>query len=1377
MHTHGLPKWCVVVFVLAIMTLLSPPADADDLRQEIDLDGDVWEYAMVDKLDSPPENGWRDCTVPRVIRGVRYKRAWFRRDFRVPAGMRGRRIVLHFGGVKFNSVVRVNGQRVGGHFGGYQPFDVDITDVAKVGGTNRLELGCHDWTGVFIDRETDFSVLEGGRARARDVPEDKILAPIGGRHYDFGPWDDISLRAHPAVCVKDLFIKPSVQNDRLQIEYELENTTDARVTVTLQPRVLDDGEIALEIPGKEIEIPASETARLATEATWADARLWCPDDPYLYFLETTLRSDGEVVDRLRTRFGFREFGVEGKNFYLNGKRINLLASSWWPPHQPQTEEYVRERIRGIKAANCVAFRTHTQPWREIWYEVADEEGLLMVHEGAIWNDDRAYRINDPEFWDNYAAHLKAMVDRDKNKPSVVMYSLENEMHGGRMNDQAPARKDLARMGRLMHKWDPTRPIYYESDGDPMGVADAIGVHYPHEYPDYTKWPNTAYWMDEPQREPAARMFTEGKETWKWNRQKPVYLGEFLWVPERNPAAHTVFFGDQAYTNPGKYRTLGKAMSWKMAIQAYRYYEVGGICPWTMGEGGPLNEQENELYAAQKYAMQPVAAYIREYDHNLYSGQRVERTADVYNDVLEDSELTVHWALLDEGQEVDAGSRKPNMSPGERRKLNLSLHMPKVTSRLDITLRLRITREGKQVFTDEKTYTVFPPLELQGPANCRLALYDPAGELAEGLRRHGVEFEVVEDIGALPENADVLIVGPEALPGEETGMPIIGEERRSGLVDFVRRGGRVLALYQKQASQDWLPASLTDHASTMTFPQMPRHPVLSGLRAEDLKWWRPDNLVSAAEPVRPSARGFKAILTSGSAAGLEHAPLLEVPLGRGTFVMAQMRIVERLGVEPAAGILLQNALEYLADFRPSVKKTALYCPDETTRKYLKGRGLNFSDITDAPEDADLQETGLLVACGPLEGLRNAAGDIRGLLDRGGALLLHGVTKSNLEKVQPIIGRKLSGCPYRGHVRKVPGAHELSDYISNEDLYWTQHKVLARRWQRQPLAPNAAECIVSYRAEAGQKITTVPHTDMELAHIGKHRSGYASMPSSASTATFEVKVPRDGLYVVQVTAGGSPAEGEWPRARVKVDGKRFGAFTCTGGEMNDYPMTGRLTKGTHEVVIRFANDLNTATEDRNLYVKEAAISAVPEDGGLTFLTSPPALAVLEAGNGRVVIDNIDWENADKNGTRAARYVCSLLTGLGADIGPRKAGVRVEVEDFEARPNMAHFRRTSRAAYMGSSGWVKGKVRCARAGRYTFRIVARGTPVDGIHPRIKVNVDGRNVGTVQLDSSGWKEYPVGVRLEEGMSEIELTFTNDEYRPEEGEDRNLWIDRIEVF
>ena len=279
---------------------------------------------------------------------------------------------------------------------------------------------------------------------------------------------------------------------------------------------------------------------------------------------------------------------------------------------------------------CVAFRTHTQPWPALHYEVADEVGLLMIVEGAVWNDDDTYRIYDPLFWDNYETHLQAMVAQHKNRPSVVMWSLENEFLGGRLNDTSPAKADLVRMGRVVKECDPTRPIFFESDGDPDGVADCIGIHYPHEYPDFTCWPNEAYWLRQPAKIP--HMFLNGADSFVWQHDKPLYVGEFLWIPSRDPSWHTVFFGDEAYRDYQRYRNLAKAESWKMQILGYRDMEVGGISPWTVIEGGPLDDN-NPLLQAHQYAYQPLAAYPLEYDSRFYSGEtrdaptgRVQRRA-------------------------------------------------------------------------------------------------------------------------------------------------------------------------------------------------------------------------------------------------------------------------------------------------------------------------------------------------------------------------------------------------------------------------------------------------------------------------------------------------------------------------------------------------------------------------------------------------------------------------------------------------------------------------------------------------------------------------------------------------------------------------------
>jgi len=104
-------------WTMALLVLVTGTAFGQG-RQELSLSGE-WEYVKVADLTTPPTEGWTAIHVPGLLSGMDYERAWFRRDFQIPESMRGARVVLHFGGVKYNSVVRVNGQKVGGYFGGW----------------------------------------------------------------------------------------------------------------------------------------------------------------------------------------------------------------------------------------------------------------------------------------------------------------------------------------------------------------------------------------------------------------------------------------------------------------------------------------------------------------------------------------------------------------------------------------------------------------------------------------------------------------------------------------------------------------------------------------------------------------------------------------------------------------------------------------------------------------------------------------------------------------------------------------------------------------------------------------------------------------------------------------------------------------------------------------------------------------------------------------------------------------------------------------------------------------------------------------------------------------------------------------------------------
>jgi hypothetical protein len=590
------------------------------IRQQISLNG-TWQFQkVVDLQDPAPVGGiWSPMDVPGTEVGYDYERMWVKREFSIPADFRGKRIKIQFDGVKYNSRVVVNGRTVGGCFNGYDPFEVDITDVAKIGGTNTLAVGCHDWTGVFSsdsDR-VDFSRKPAWQ-RPRRFVEDQVIAPIGGHYDQYGIWGDVRLVAVPAVYLSDLFIKPSVRKQELEVEYSITNESDQPATGRLSTAVEADGIDCLVFEPVSFQVPAGQTINKTVRRRWPEARHWSHEDPHLY----QLRSQLSTGDQLESQFGFREFWVEGHRYVLNGKKVNLLATSWWPPREPIEREEIEKQFRAIKAAGINCFRTHTQTWRRVYYEVADELGLLMIAEGAMWHDPYCTAYHDPTFWDNYEAMIKAMIDREKNRASVIMWSMENESFSGKEKTEL-ALKYLPRAGRRAKQWDPTRPIYFESDGDPGGVADAIGLHYVHEYPEYNCWPNEAYWLDEPFQ--ARSWFVTDDIPVKWDKQKPLYLGEFLWAPSGTPAPHTIFFGDDAYRDFDRYRLMAKAEVWKMQILAFRHQEAGGISPWTVGDDD-LSES-NPLYRAHQYAYQPLAAYCLDYDRRFFFGRIGLTTSD------------------------------------------------------------------------------------------------------------------------------------------------------------------------------------------------------------------------------------------------------------------------------------------------------------------------------------------------------------------------------------------------------------------------------------------------------------------------------------------------------------------------------------------------------------------------------------------------------------------------------------------------------------------------------------------------------------------------------------------------------------------------------
>ncbi len=718
------------VFVLALAGSVCQAAAG---RVELDLSG-TWQCQNVSQLSFPPSSHWQTVTVPGFLSGWQYEHAWFRCLFVPPASMAGTQLKLRFGGAKFNSQVWLNGSFIGSYLNGYEPFEFDITATARVGSTNELIVGVTDWTATF-SAPVDFSNLQPNQD-PRYYVQNVILAPIGAYYQLYGLWQPVKVISVPAVSIADVFVMPSVRAQQLTVRLSLSNDSATAQNVTVTNRVLDGGLAALALPVEQVNVPPGGMS-LDISASWTNAHWWSHLDPYLYTLETTLAS-GASQDQVLTRFGFREFWTENDHFFLNGIPINLLATSTWPPADLQSSNTMAQTLLEVKAGNNVAMRLHTQPWDEPWYELADEFGLLIVEECAIWCDPYAYRLSDPMFWTNYTQHITAAVTRDRNHPSIVLWSLENEiLHCGGEYAFTGTVTQLAAMGQVLKALDPTRPITYEGDLDPGGQANVLGLHYPHEFPDYQTWPNSAWWMDQS----IFRSWVPGFQ-WTWDHTKPLYIGEFLDVPPESAGEFTILFGDDAYADPNGYRNLAMGLTWRMQIEAYRAYGVNGISPWTsfqdpafISDPFDLNPATNYLYQVQKAAFDPNYVFVEEYNPRFFTGDTVARTAHLFNDQPATNNLTLRWSAGGPWQ-----SETLTLPPAGQWLGTISFQAPAAAG--PFNLQFQVSNGATVVFTNTYSYSALPQLTAgvagrgqTGPLRPVRDHVQPAGTFQPPLQQH------------------------------------------------------------------------------------------------------------------------------------------------------------------------------------------------------------------------------------------------------------------------------------------------------------------------------------------------------------------------------------------------------------------------------------------------------------------------------------------------------------------------------------------------------------------------------------------------------------------------------------------------------------------
>ncbi|HLZ55057.1 MAG TPA: carbohydrate-binding domain-containing protein, partial [Verrucomicrobiae bacterium] len=958
-----------------------------------------------------------------------------------------------------------------------------------------------------------------------------------------------------------------------------------------------------------------------------------------------------------------------------------------------------------------------------------------------------------------------------NHPSIVLWSLENEILScGGQKLYSGTVTNLAALGLTLKNLDPTRPITYESDLDPGGVADVLGLHYPHEFPDYHVWPNEAYWMNQP----IARDWMPGGQ-WVWDRSKPLYIGEFLWVPATSAENFTILFGDDAYFDPAYYRTLSKGLTWRMQIQAYRAYGVNGISPWTefedpsvTGTVFDLNPGSNYLYQVQKAAYEPNGVYVDQYSPRFFTGQTVQRSLHIYNDTMVSNNFIFLW----KGGASPWQSTGFPLPPAGQWQGNISFQAPATAG--PFPLQFELDNATGLAYTNTVFYSAIPPTTLTLPAGVKLGLYDPAGVTASLLGRFGIPFTVVTNLHTAPYHQfNLLMVGQNALAGgaaPEVGSDTIANQWQN----FSAQGGWVLVLEQTNYPA-WMPAGLQvqNYDASFAFPN-PNHPVTADLTADDLRWWAGDNRVVVESLNLPSSGNFRALASVGSTSGLAYAAAVEVPQGSGGVLCSQWPLTARFDTEPLAGVLLQRLLNFCGS---SIGHLALHPAallaetDSTAAAKLAQLNLMAENISGHLTNCDPAVYPALIIAGGNAAWQEATAQLSTLTNyvaRGGKLVLHRPTDAFLAAAEPVLFPELDYSPaVLGLVLRHDSTNAAA-HIANDDLYWVSQP---GNWnQDEVLSTNIAGRYYK------NKFTLTTYNTIQVENMPIHTSGGAGAGGwwlwSDGYVAQDINIAQAGTYLFNILASGTPALGGWPQMSLKIDGVAQDSVTVPSNQPASYTLSANLTPGTHQLAVSFDNDAYAPPEDRNLFLDQILWGRDSDNDPSTLLTHPGAVAQDRRGNGLVVLDEIAWDTESQNATKAGRYISKLLTDLGAAFqgvpGATIAAVTM------TNVNVNAYSTSGGIAHLNSNGRIETTVNFTAAGNYTFTIVAGGNAAAGVLPQIGVTVDGSSRTNFFLTTTNLATYTVTLFLTAGIHAIGLAFLNDYYSPPD--DRNAFFSQLTI-
>lgn len=469
---------------------------------------------------------------------------WYRNELQIPSNASGKRVYLIFDGVMAFPKVYLNGEKVGEWDYGYNSFYLDVTDAVKFGQENLLA--------VHADTREHGSRWYPGAGMYRKVTmvfADPIHAEIWGTY------------------ITTPIVKPNYADVRISTPVKNTTAADAEVTVTQKIFSPEGIEVGQDTFSRTVR--AGRTADLEVDIRLIDPERWDVNNPALYTAETLITANGETVDITKNKFGVRTMKFTADDgFHLNGRRVQLKGVNLHHGHGPLGAAFnkraMQRQLEIMKSMGVNAIRnSHNTAAPEV-LALCDEMGLLMFNEVFDKYDNKADILEDTDFDEFAHRNIKSFVTRDRNHPSIFLWSVGNEIGDVQWNINNGFKR-LHTMLNYVNKYDPTRPTTLVNDnmeGASMRHFDLYDVHawnYGRRYRLARQMePNKSVVISESASTVSTRGFYEfplpeektdftkslqvssydlnapdwaeiGDDDFMWQQDEPYIAGEFVWT--------------------------------------------------------------------------------------------------------------------------------------------------------------------------------------------------------------------------------------------------------------------------------------------------------------------------------------------------------------------------------------------------------------------------------------------------------------------------------------------------------------------------------------------------------------------------------------------------------------------------------------------------------------------------------------------------------------------------------------------------------------------------------------------------------------------------------------------------------------------------------